>query len=100
MPKKGSAMTKTKLKPLDLSGDDPLDQDFSEYIAQGYFKPARFHFVPKDRTMTMRLPTAMVDALKAVADREKMPYQALIRQYLADALILEAAKIRAASQRT
>jgi predicted DNA binding CopG/RHH family protein len=92
-------MTKKPLKPLDLSGDDPLDQDFSEYIAQGHFKLAHFNFAPKDRTMTMRLPTAMVDALKEVADREKMPYQSLIRQYLADALLQEAARIRATSKR-
>ena len=59
----------------------------------------RFHVVPKDRTMTMRLPSAMVEALKLVAEREKMPYQALIRQYLADALIQEAAKIRASKRR-
>ena len=60
----------------------------------------RLQFIAKDRTMTMRLPSAMVEALKAVAEREKMPYQALIRQYLADALIQEAAKIRAASKQT
>jgi|GEM_PF-4334391 predicted DNA binding CopG/RHH family protein len=60
----------------------------------------RLQFIAKDRTMTMRLPSAMVEALKVLAEREKMPYQALVRQYLADRLILEASKIRDASRRS
>ncbi|HXC64366.1 MAG TPA: CopG family antitoxin [bacterium] len=60
----------------------------------------RLQFIAKDRTMTMRLPSAMVEALKVLAEREKMPYQALVRQYLADRLILEASKIRDTARRS
>jgi predicted DNA binding CopG/RHH family protein len=93
-------MKKTLAKPLDLSGEDPLDQDLSEFLGTANFKTARFHFIAKDRTMTMRLPSSMVEALKAMAEREKMPYQALVRQYLADRLIQEAAKIRETARRS
>jgi predicted DNA binding CopG/RHH family protein len=93
-------MKKTLANSPDLGGEDPLDQDLSDVLATAKFMPARFHFIAKDRTMTMRLPSSMVEALKAMAAREKMPYQALIRQYLADRLILEASNIQQAARRS
>lgn len=79
-------MAKTK-KKLDLSGDDPLDQDLSDFINDGGWQRVRFIMAPKDTTVTMRLPQAMVQAVKDVAAREGVRYQGLVRQFIAEGLV-------------
>jgi len=56
---------------LDLSG-----LDFSQ------FKPARFEFQAKDAQINMRLPSKLLNAVKATAKRSGMPYQKFIRETL------------------
>jgi predicted DNA binding CopG/RHH family protein len=46
----------------------------------------RFVLAPKDATVTLRLPKAMVDSIKAVAAREGVRYQGLMRQYIVEGL--------------
>ena len=84
-------MVKTKRK-LDLSGDDPLDQDLSEFINDGGWKPMRFVFAPKDTTVTGRLPQGMVASLKEAAAREGVRYQGFMRQLIAEGLAKHAPK--------
>ena len=55
----------------DLSG-----LDFSQ------FKPARFEFQAKDAQINMRLPSKLLNAVKATAKRSGMPYQRFIRETL------------------
>lgn len=56
-----------------------VDQaDLSEYDFSG-FKPMRFELEPKSKSVTMRLPQSLFDALKARAEQENIPYQRLIR---------------------
>ena len=45
-------------------------------------RQVRFEFQPKSERVNMRVPRALLDAVKASADREGVPYQRFIRQVL------------------
>ena len=70
--------------------DFASDAEAEEFVAtadlSGYdfsdFKRFSFEFEPKSKTVTMRLPEALLDAVKARAAEKGMPYQRLIRQTL------------------
>ena len=49
-------------------------------------RPVRFEFQPKDERVNMRLPKALLDAVRALAAKEGMPYQRFIRQALETAI--------------
>ena len=59
---------------------DLSDLDFSQ------FKPVKFEFEPKDERINMRLPSTLLQAVKASAAAEGIPYQRFIRQTLERAL--------------
>ena len=50
------------------------------------FKPVRFEFARKTARVNMRLPEALLNAVKSVAARRGMPYQRFIRQTLEAAI--------------
>lgn len=79
---------KKKPKPLfDMSGDDPLDQDLSEVIAdKDRWEAASFNFVPRDRPVSLRLPKALVESYQRQGKELGIPYQSLMRQALVDSL--------------
>ncbi|KMO13600.1 hypothetical protein NS228_15600 [Methylobacterium indicum] len=58
-----------------------LDQDLSG-LDFSQFKPAHFEFAPKTERVNMRLPKDLLDAVKASASQEGMPYQRFIRRAL------------------
>lgn len=79
-----------KLPPLltDKEAEDFIDHaDLSEYDLSG-FKPIRFEFQTKSAQINMRLPQQLLDAVKARAGREGMPYQRFIRRMLEQAVTL------------
>ena len=85
-------MVKKKLRPLDLSGDDPLDQDFSDVdFSNGEWIQLRlsdlFEFQPKNKTITFRMPESMLNNLKSIAEKENTDYQKLIREALSDLIM-------------
>jgi predicted DNA binding CopG/RHH family protein len=55
---------------------DLSDLDFSQ------FKPMKFEFQPKDKSINLRLPESLLKAVQSRAKREGMPYQRFIRQTL------------------
>lgn len=55
--------------------------DLSEYDFSG-FKPMRFEFEPKSAALNMRLPSALLDALKAKAKARGVPYTRYVRMLL------------------
>lgn len=48
--------------------------------------PTRFEFAPKASRVNMRLPTPLLEAVKAKAQSQGMPYQRFIRQALENAV--------------
>ncbi len=63
---------------------DLSDLDFSQ------FKPAKFEFQAKAARLNMRLPVALLDALKARAKARGVPYTRYIREVLEQATTAKA----------
>lgn len=58
-----------------------LEQDLSD-LDFSQFKPTRFEFTPKAAQLNMRLPEALLDAVKSKAKEQGIPYTRYIRQLL------------------
>lgn len=61
--------------------------DLTEYDLSG-MKLTSFEFLPKSRSVTMRLPEALFEAIKGEAERSGVPYQRFIRKTLEAAIVL------------
>lgn len=59
--------------------------DLTEYALSG-MRAIRFEFQPKSERVNMRLPSQLLDAVRASAARVGVPYQHFIRQALEDAV--------------
>jgi predicted DNA binding CopG/RHH family protein len=59
-----------------------LEQDLSDYINLENFIPVTFEFEKKDKTITLRLPSKLLNELKAAAKKEGINYQKLIRSLI------------------
>lgn len=58
-----------------------LEQDLSD-LDFSQFKPFKFEFSPKAAQLNMRLPEALLDAVKTKAKAQGIPYTRYIRQLL------------------
>ncbi len=57
-----------------------LKKDLSEYISPENFKLTSFEFAPKDKSITLRVSSDLLDAVQDVAKRRRTNYQKLIRE--------------------
>ncbi|MGB6242753.1 MAG: BrnA antitoxin family protein [Castellaniella sp.] len=77
----------TRLKPIPVLRSDEDAEDFvanadlSEYDLSG-FKPMHFELEPKSASLNMRLPAALLDAVKARAKARGIPYTRYVRMLL------------------
>jgi predicted DNA binding CopG/RHH family protein len=55
--------------------------DLSEFDLSG-FEPMRFEYAKKEAVLNMRLPAALLDAVKAKAARKGVPYTRYVRMLL------------------
>ncbi|MDE1986585.1 MAG: BrnA antitoxin family protein [Alphaproteobacteria bacterium] len=81
----------TKLKKLptfksDREAEEFVDKaDLAEYdLSGGEF--VRFELKPKDKTVNLRLPGQLLDAVRKRAKRAGLPYQRFIRMALEEAV--------------
>jgi len=58
-----------------------LEQDLSD-LDFSQFKPMRFEFKPKQKSLNLRISEELLDAVRKNARREGIPYQRYIRQAL------------------
>jgi predicted DNA binding CopG/RHH family protein len=65
----------------DQEAEDFLMQDLSS-LDFSQFKPMRFEIAPKQAALTMRLPSALLNALKAKAKAKGVPYTRYVRMLL------------------
>lgn len=78
---------KTKVKPLpSLRSDAEAEafiakSDLTQYDLSG-FKPMRFEIAPKEAALNMRLPGALLEAVKAKAKAKGVPYARYVRMVL------------------
>lgn len=60
-------------------------QDSSDYVDWSQAKPASFpNLKPTTTTISLRLPESLLDRIKIEANKRDMPYQSLIKVWLAD----------------
>ena len=59
--------------------------DLTQFDLSG-FVPTRYKFAAKSANISMRVPKALLDALKEAAKRDGVPYQRYIRRALEQAL--------------
>ncbi len=78
-------MRKVPIFKTDEEAEAFLEQDLSD-LDFSQFKPAKFEFITKDSRVNMRLPEALLKAVKAKAKAAKMPYQRFIRAVLEQAV--------------
>lgn len=62
------------------------ESDLTEFDLSG-FKPMHFEFEPKSKTLNMRVPESLLDALKAKAKAKGIPYTRYVRQVLEKSVI-------------
>lgn len=85
-----------KLKPLPKFRSDKeagafwLSHDAAEYVDLSKAQPVRFAKLrPSTATISLRLPQAMLDALRVLANERDVPYQSLLKVYLAERIAEE-----------
>jgi predicted DNA binding CopG/RHH family protein len=69
--------------------------DSTEYVDWSKAKPAKFpNLKPTLRTISVRLPVAMVEDLKILANQRDVPYQSLMKVFLAERVEQERRPVR------
>lgn len=63
-----------------------LEQDLSD-LDFSQFKPIRFEFKPKQKSLNLRISEELLDAVRKNAKREGIPYQRYIRRALERAVM-------------
>lgn len=65
----------------DAEAEAFLEQDLSDLDFK-QFKPMRFEIEPKAAALNMRLPVALLDAVKAKAEARGVPYTRYVRMLM------------------
>ena len=61
--------------------------DLTEYFDLSKAKPAKFpNLKPSTKLISIRLPESLIEDIKILANRNDVPYQSLIKLYLADSV--------------
>lgn len=74
-----------RLKSDKAAEDFVSNADLTEFDLSG-MRMVRFEFEPKTERVNMRLPRTLLDAVKASAAKQGIPYQRYIRQALESAI--------------
>ena len=74
-----------KLRTDKAAEDFVANADLTEYDLSG-MRVVQFEFEPKTERVNMRLPRTLLDAVKARAAKQGIPYQRYIRQTLETAI--------------
>jgi predicted DNA binding CopG/RHH family protein len=65
-------------------------EDSSEYIDWSKAKRVGFpHLKPSLKTISLRLPTSMIEELKMLANKKDVPYQSLMKLFLSERISRE-----------
>ncbi|ENN91927.1 CopG family antitoxin [Bartonella bovis] len=80
-------MKTSKLKQMPVFKTDEEAENFvdtadlTEYDLTG-FKPVHFEFLPKEASINIRLPQALMNALKEKAKNQAIPYTRYVRHLI------------------
>ncbi len=74
-----------KFENEDQERDFWSNQDSTEYLDWGKAKRLSFpNLKPSTKTISIRLPESMLDDLKMLANKRDVPYQSLLKVFLAE----------------
>jgi predicted DNA binding CopG/RHH family protein len=59
-----------------------LDQDLTDYLHAGNFKPMHFELRPKEKSINLRISEDLLAVVRENAKREGVPYQRYIRHLI------------------
>lgn len=89
-----------KLKPIpefrshEEAGESWMAHDTTEYLDWGTARRVRFPKLrPSTTTIALRLPQGMLDELRIPANQQDVPYQSLLKVYLAERLAVERSRV-------
>ena len=92
-------MPTSKRKPVPAFASEDQERAFwashdsSDYVDWTNAQPRSFpNLKPTLRTISLRLPEAMIGQLKVLANKRDIPYQSLLKQFLAERLQQELSK--------
>lgn len=70
--------------------------DFTDYydVSKAVVNPAFPNLKPSTKTMTIRVPQALLDDLKRIANKKDVPYQSLVKVYLDEKIREEFAQVK------
>jgi len=75
----------TKFQNEDQERDFWSSHDSAEYLDWGKAKRLSFpNLKPSTKTISIRLPESMLDELKMLANKRDVPYQSLLKVFLAE----------------
>lgn len=83
-------MTKPKKIPPNFKSETQErafweSHDSSDFVDWSQAKPARFpNLKPSTKTISLRLPVALLERIKIEANKRDVPYQSLIKTWLAE----------------
>jgi Protein of unknown function (DUF3680). len=76
-----------KFKSTEEWGEFWMTHDTTEYIDWSKAKRGLFPSLkPTCRSISLRLPVSMLDKLRVLANKRDVPYQSLLKTFLADRL--------------
>jgi predicted DNA binding CopG/RHH family protein len=82
---------KVELKPIpDFKSEDEEREFWATHDTTEYFDWSKARYVtfpnlkPSTRTISLRLPAMLLDDLKSLANKRDVPYQSLLKIYLAE----------------
>jgi len=81
MNKKENKKHQRKFKS-DAEVEELLEGDMSDFIAKNDFTLTSFEFAPKNKTITIRVSEALLNAIQVQAKKRKTSYQKFIREAL------------------
>ncbi|HET6566771.1 MAG TPA: BrnA antitoxin family protein [Rhodothermales bacterium] len=81
-------MSKKKLPHFKSEAEEQdfwADHDSTDYVDWSQARPVLLpKLKPSTRTISLRLPESMLDQLKVLANKRDVPYQSLLKIYLAE----------------
>ena len=88
--KKAIPEFKSEAEELEFWSSTGKGSDSTEYLDWSKAKRAKFpNLRPTLRTISVRLPVAMIEDLKILANQRDVPYQSLLKVFLAERLAAE-----------
>ena len=94
--KKRTPEFKSEAEKFEFWSSQGAGADSTKYVDWSKAKRAKFpNLKPTLRTISVRLPVAMIEDLKILANQRDVPYQSLLKVFLAERLEKERALRRA-----